>query len=471
MPALSLDVILMALLPWLSAEARAALRATVAAGGDLDADSLARTLGLTNRFHLNRLLQREGLPPFGVLSDWISILALTLESEATGASLLHLAATRQLEPATCYRRFRRTLGLSWRESRERGIGWMLLKFRDRCARPPITPVVGAHRGAQSAFERRAPALIGLGRQGPRLVRESPAAARLARRGHPAGRIAATVPLAHGGFDVAVGPAGFALVTRAATATVERLHLRSLRFEEPFQVGYNPTRVAMSATGRAYVSNQFSGSLSIVDGLGQRVIGEIPVTGDPAPVLAAGDGHTVFVATNADRLYAIESDSGAIHASLPLPATSHQLALHPNRALLYVATRDAGTVLEVDQVGLKQVREFVVGGRTQGLIVAPDGTELYVANEQGGLDVIDLATGSLTASLELGGPAFSVAATPDWRQLYVGLVSAERVQVLDRETLRVVHTIPTGGVPRGIAFDPRTQTGLIANEAGWITVVA
>ncbi len=126
---------------------------------------------------------------------------------------------------------------------------------------------------------------------------------------------------------------------------------------------------------------------------------------------------------------------------------------------------------MNQTDLTQVREFVVGGRTQGLVVAPDGTELYVANEQGGLDVIDLATGSLTASLELGGPAFSVAATPDWSQLYVGLVRAERVQVLDRGTLRVVHTIPTGGVPRGIAFDPRTQTGLIANEAGWITVVA
>jgi YVTN family beta-propeller protein len=106
-----------------------------------------------------------------------------------------------------------------------------------------------------------------------------------------------------------------------------------------------------------------------------------------------------------------------------------------------------------------------------MVVAPDGAELYVANEQGGLDVIDLATGSLTASLELGGPAFAVAATPDRSQLYVGLVHAERVQVLDRQSLRVVGTIPTGGIPRGIAFDPRTQTALIANEAGWVTVVA
>jgi len=35
----------------------------------------------------------------------------------------------------------------------------------------------------------------------------------------------------------------------------------------------------------------------------------------------------------------------------------------------------------------------------------------------------------------------------------------------------VRTIPTGGIPRGIAFDSRTNTALIANEAGWITIVA
>lgn len=471
MPALSLDVILNALLPWLSAEGRAALRATVAAGGEMDADALAGTLGLTNRFHLNRLLKREGLPAFRNLSDWISVLALTLESETTGASLLHLATTRGLQPATCYRRFRRTLGLSWRESRDRGIGWMLLKFRDRCARPPVTPAVGARRDGHSAFERRAPALIGLGARGPRLVKDSPGLSHWARRGHPQGRIAATVPLTHGGFDVAIGRDGYAMITRARTASVERLHLRSHTFGAPIAVGYNPTRVTVTDTGVGYVSNQFSGSISIVDGRDARVMGELAVTGDPAPLLVSPDGQTLFVATNADRLYAIRADTGAIEASLPLPATSHHLALHPHRPLLYVSTRDGGTVLEVTRPDLQQVRRFVVGGRTQGMVVAPDGTELYVANEQGGLDVIDLATGTLTASLELGGPAFSVAATPDWSQLYVGLVDAERVQVLDRQSLRVVRTIPTGGVPRGIAFDPRTRTAVIANEAGWITVVA
>lgn len=471
MPALSLDLILDALLPWLTPEGRAAIRATVAAGGHLDAETLARHLGLPNRFRVMRLLRREGLPTFGALSDWISILSLTLDSEATGRSLLQIAQAHHLEAATCYRRFRRTLGLSWRDARARGLGWMLLKFRDRCARPATAPTLSVRRGVRSAFERRAPALIGLGRQGPRLHRDPVVSARLARRGHPEGRVAATVPITHGAFDVAIGPDGLALLTRAATASVERLHLRSLTFDTPVGVGFNPTRLTMAPDGLGYVSNQFSASISIVDGPGGGVVGEFAVMGDPAPVAVSRDGETVFVATNADRLYAIRARTGRVEASLALPATSHHLVLHPQRPLLYVATRDAGTVLEVDQFTLARLREFVVGGRTQGVVVAPDGTELYVANEQGGLDVVDLATGALAASLELGGPAFGLSATPDHTQLYVGLVNAERVQVVDRQSLRVVQTVSTGGIPRGIAFDPRTRTALIANEAGWITVVA
>src|SRR5690348_2908256 len=89
MPALSLDVILMALLPWLSAQGRAALRATVAAGGALAPAPPPRARAPAHRFHLTRLRKREGLPALGVLSVWISIRARPLEAGAGGAALPH----------------------------------------------------------------------------------------------------------------------------------------------------------------------------------------------------------------------------------------------------------------------------------------------------------------------------------------------------------------------------------------------
>ena len=75
-----------------------------------------------------------------------------------------------------------------------------------------------------------------------------------------------------------------------------------------------------------------------------------------------------------------------------------------------------------------------------------------------------------AAVRLDGRAYGLALSRDNRQLYVGLVTSEKVQVVDRESLRVVRTIPTGGVPREITFSPSGKTALIANEAGWIDVV-
>ena len=75
------------------------------------ADEMATRIGVTNRFRLGRLLRREGLPPFGELADWTCLLQLLSEAEVKRAPLLRLARLAGLEPATCYRRCKRLLGV------------------------------------------------------------------------------------------------------------------------------------------------------------------------------------------------------------------------------------------------------------------------------------------------------------------------------------------------------------------------
>jgi len=237
------------------------------------------------------------------------------------------------------------------------------------------------------------------------------------------------------------------------------------------VGCNPVRLVFDRSGRrAYVSNQMSDSISVIDVATNRRVDDIAVRGWPAPVVISPDERTLFVTTNADSLYAIQLATKRVVAVIPLPATSHHLTLHPSGKVLYVATRAAGTVMEIDATTFQILRTFPVGGQTQALAVSADGTELYVADEAGGLDVLDLRRGMQAAAVRLDGRAYGLALSRDNRQLYVGLVTSEKVQVVDRESLRVVRTIPTGGVPREITFSPSGKTALIANEAGWIDVV-
>ena len=143
-----------------------------------------------------------------------------------------------------------------------------------------------------------------------------------------------------------------------------------------------------------MSVHYLDEIAIIDATRHRLIQTWPVPGDPVPLLLNHNGHTLFVTTNEDRLFALSSMTGRVLGSIPLPATSHHLALHPAADRLYVATRAAGSVLEVDAGRLRVLRTFNLGGWPQGLVVSPDGMTLYVANEQHGLDLIGLNSGSM-----------------------------------------------------------------------------
>jgi len=472
MPPLPVALTLETALPWLSPRARAVINTLVITRGVFgSAEEMATRLGLNSRFQLFRLLRREGLPSFGELADWTCMLQLLWEAEGARAPLLRLARLSGMEPATCYRRCKRLLGVPWSVARTRGFAWALSTFLRRCRRPPRGRVGGPRASTALSpprWGRGGPAIVGLGRQGPVLTepRLAPSG-----RGHPRGLLAATLQLRDAPTDIAVSPSGAVLATRAYAASVERLDLPNLKSVASVPVGCNPVRLVFDHSGRrAYVSNQLSHSISVIDVPTNRRIDEIAVSGWPAPVVVSLDGRTLFVTTNEDSLYAIQLATKRVAATIPLPATSHHLTLHRSGKLLYVATRAAGTVIEIDAATLQTVRTFQVGGQTQALAVSADGTELYVANEAGGLDAVDLKRGTVSASLPLDGRAYGLALSPDNLQLYVGLVSTGQVHVVDRKSLRVVQAIYTGGVPREITFSMSGKTALIANEAGWVDVV-
>ena len=476
MPPLPISLTIQAAVPWLSATGKSVISLLVAANGQIrNAETLAARLRIRSRFRLARLLRREGLPPVGQLSDWICVLQIVWEAEASQRSLYRFARHAGMEPATCYRRCVRVLGVGWREIRSRGFAWALVRFLDQCRRP----IVRTHKTRQL-------------RSGALQTRHLTSTADLfARPGDPArsGRIkrkrsgAAAVgprfplrnlqrvPLGHAPTDAAVSASGAVYVSRAFAAVVERLDPLKMRSVCSIPVGFNPTRIVVDATGQhAYVSNQFGSSISVIDTTADRVIDEVMVSGDPAPLIVAADRHTLYVTTNLDRLYAIDLRTKHVIAETLLPAASHHLALHPDRQSLLVSTRTAGIVLELDAVDLSFVRSVQVGGLAQELVLETNSGELYVANEQGWLDVVSLHSFTLTASLRLEAGAYGLALSPDSGRLLATLPSIGRVVVVDRTTLRLIQTIETGGMPRHTVFDRSGQVAFVVNEAGWLDVL-
>jgi len=108
------------------------------------------------------------------------------------------------------------------------------------------------------------------------------------------------------------------------------------------------------------------------------------------------------------------------------------------------------------------RTYTPGGMPQRLAVSPDGSELYVANEASGLNVINVASGQIT-SVSFGTAGYGVGMTPDGAQLYVMLPDAGEVRILDRTTRALVKTLTIGGRPRNVAFTKKGDAALVTNE--------
>lgn len=464
MPPLPLALTFRALLPGLSTATDAVLGALVATDGAITAVEMARRVGLRTRFQLNRRLHDDGLPTFGELADWVSVLAVLWQAEAGGESLLAVATRVGLEPATCYRRCRRTLGVPWREARSAGFAAGLERFLQRCAQrpprihqpPPRIPTFPP--GPRATALLAAPA----GAHGVATAKDRPA--------HPQGTVAFQIAVPDAPTDIAVSRNHDIFVTRAFAASVSRIDLDSRRVVGSIKVGSNPTRIALGPGRSAFTTNQFDGSISVLDVLAGSRIVDIPVPGDPAPLVVTPDGRTLYVCTNHDMLYAVSVTTHRVLRDLALPAASHHLAFHPRKPSLFVSTRSAGTVMEVELPTLRERRTFETGGQTQALVVAPDGSELYVADEAGAVHIINLESGALAATVHIPGGAYGLDLTPDGTQLYVAIPRDGLVHVLDRVSRRMLHTIPTQGSPRHTAFAANGRTGLIVNEAGWITVV-
>jgi YVTN family beta-propeller protein len=290
--------------------------------------------------------------------------------------------------------------------------------------------------------------------------------------HPEGIIERTDPLADRPYGVAVSRNDVVYVTQLDVQRLSRIDLPALGESGSVAVGSVPTDIWFNSDGtRAYVANQFSSSVGVVDVRTNTQTSSIAVRGAIFQAVPDRTDTRLYVVTNRDSLYEIDRGSGAAIRTLPLAGTGQSMAWHPNGYLLYVSTFTGGTAVEVDIRTMTLNRTFVTGSKAQAVVVTRDGRELWVADEDlGKVDVFSIATGALLMSIPVGGNPWGMAITPDQQQLYVGLVFQGEVVVIDRESRTIVRRIATGGAPRRIVFNQAGTIAVVPNESGYVTYI-
>nr|WP_238182613.1 beta-propeller fold lactonase family protein [Methylobacterium trifolii] len=93
-------------------------------------------------------------------------------------------------------------------------------------------------------------------------------------------------------------------------------------------------------------------------------------------------------------------------------------------------------------------------------------EAFVTTQLGNaVDVIDLASAKVVASIPVDGAPAGIAIAPDRRRAYVTRPEGHGVAVIDLDARRVVSTLPLPGGPLGIGVNPKTGAVYVADWYG------
>ena len=211
---------------------------------------------------------------------------------------------------------------------------------------------------------------------------------------------------------------------------------------------------------------------MIDVASAQQVATIPTPGGESPfvVRVSPDGSRLFISTNTTTVYIVDTQTRQVIGSVQVGFAPNGFAVHPDGRIIYVSASFGGSVTEVDMFTGAVLRTFNVGGIAQDMAVTRDGQRLYVANGSGYLTEIDLLSGQQTGTITLAGAAFGIGVTPDDGQAYISLPDQGLVQVFNLQSRRLAFALDVGGRPRRIGFSQQGHIGAVANEAGSVTFV-
>ncbi len=293
------------------------------------------------------------------------------------------------------------------------------------------------------------------------------------------QVVAHLPLEGSPFGSAVSSAGVGWIGQPDAGRVTRLDIAAGSFTGSVSPGPRPVQISPNQDGsRIYVPSFFgNGLVASVNTATLTVVNTVNTTSDPQDAYGVTNtprGDTVFVGITNGPIFKVDMRSGTVLGTLNLPvAAGYHFAWNKNRTRLYASQRafDGGRVFEIDPNAFTLLRTFETGGSAQGIQVSADGMKLFVAAQNGGVIVWDIASNSLVTTYATPGcNGYGLLRTPDNAFLVVGCVLNGLVEVLDPKTGALIETLNVGGRPRELSYDAGTGSILVPNESGWVDIL-
>lgn len=269
-------------------------------------------------------------------------------------------------------------------------------------------------------------------------------------------------------NVVTNLTAYAYITNEDSNTVSVIDTRTNTVVAtiPIPLGQGPFGVAVSPDGLlVYVTNRMETGgnyyVSIIDAATNTVTGGVVVGNNPMGVAFNPAGTRAYAGIRqAWQLAVINTATSALIAT-PAVQGARGVDVTPDGSRICVtqyyhigggvfASRLA--IVNATTYAVTQVNIEAAGADTPaGVIVTPDGSRAYVTNNgSDNVSVVNLTTLAVIATIPVGNNPAGIAVTPDGSRVYVANYGSDSVSVISTATNTVINTFPVGGGPQGVS---------------------
>lgn len=222
---------------------------------------------------------------------------------------------------------------------------------------------------------------------------------------------------------------------------------------------DPEQLAVSGDGkRLYIASEDTGRAIVLDAATGSTVASLAVGGEPEGVTLSPNGKFVYMTSEEDHQVAvIDTTASKVVATFNVGQRPRFTEFSDDGALAFVSAENDGTITVADAKSHKVLRTIKLAGeltRPVGMAISHDGKKLYtVTGRAKNLLSVDIATGKVLATVEVGARPWGVAISPDGKTLFTANGSSNDVSVVDAVTMKVLTKIPVGDSPWGLIVLP------------------
>jgi YVTN family beta-propeller protein len=198
---------------------------------------------------------------------------------------------------------------------------------------------------------------------------------------------------------------------------------------------------------AYVTNENSNMVTVIDRSSDRVVDVIETGRQPKGIVVAPSSSRAFVVNSGSNnltILDVKTNKMLHTANLESAANPSDIAIHPNGRTLYIANTALNSVSVIDATSFHTIALIPVERQPVALAVDPTGTSLLVANMGANtVTVIDTSRNRATATIPVEFQPISISMDPDGSRAFVTHLRSPRTVVIALSTLRAAGRVNTG----------------------------